>query len=527
MILVSIAALTFIIRAFPRILLPHVYGSDTYFHLHAARLIRQNGFRLPATWDRLFYGEVYDYPFLYHWLLALFPEKSRLWAERFTGAFFDTCNVVMIYLFTRWLTDEFSLAAGEHIALWAALLFSLSPATLRLSAGPRAYNGSPRVMGQALVMLHTLASFAALTTGHPLAFVVSIVGGALTVTSAKFANQVLLFFAPLFALFFDIRYSLLLLSSVGAAILITRGHAWAILSAQVKHSIFYFKYLQHDNLASRFRSLLTYWNNLKEAVTSRRLGNVVGWYFAETFFSHVLLTVYPHLFLLLFFLPKILSNPSLIQRFMLIWAFAGIICALLTRLPALRFLGESERYLEYSMFSGLFLFAEHALNQNAVFLLYGYLAYSLAAAIYYQYKFNRKFKTLNDNYQTDLALFEALNQRPKGVIQPINIFHWQALYLTQHPVLSIGPAGFRKGSQLIAYEEYKRVFGTYTFPPPDFATVWKEFDIRYLISSPAHLEEYRTKIIHNPTHFDNSVETILASDTIVILEVKKPLAEIS
>ena len=122
--------LSFIIRAFPRVLLKNTYVSDTYFHLYCARVIRENSFRIPQKLPRVMLNHQYTYPFGYHLLLALFPLKSRLWIERFTGATFDTISTAIVYYFSRWILQESGYSYREELPLLVTILYAFSPALL-------------------------------------------------------------------------------------------------------------------------------------------------------------------------------------------------------------------------------------------------------------------------------------------------------------------------------------------------------------------------------------------------------------
>ncbi|MBK9801173.1 MAG: hypothetical protein IPP56_16115 [Bacteroidetes bacterium] len=108
-LLLLILVFCFALRAYPRVRLKYGIASDSFFHLKHAADIRADHMQVFYELKNSVIKIVYSYPYLYHWLLALFSDRTRPWAERFTGAFFDTFNVLIIYVFTRWYLIEHPL----------------------------------------------------------------------------------------------------------------------------------------------------------------------------------------------------------------------------------------------------------------------------------------------------------------------------------------------------------------------------------------------------------------------------------
>jgi hypothetical protein len=137
--------------------------------------------------------------------LALFNDKARQWAERFTGAFFDTLNVLLIYFFTsRYLS--FHQLDYPYLTLFTCFLYSISPALLRFNGGPRSFNGSPRIMAQTLYLLHLFPYYLYYETGNYWMLLGSIFFGGLMLIGSTFGTQVLLFFSLIMGFLFSPGY---------------------------------------------------------------------------------------------------------------------------------------------------------------------------------------------------------------------------------------------------------------------------------------------------------------------------------
>src|SRR5688572_31691545 len=125
--LFALCAACFLLRAVPRLRLPDVYVSDTYYHLLCARLIRENRFRLPERLPLVPLGHQHTYPFPYHYLLALLPFRPRLWLEPSPGALADTASLGVIYAFLAWPAGRGELPASPGTALMASGPSACSP----------------------------------------------------------------------------------------------------------------------------------------------------------------------------------------------------------------------------------------------------------------------------------------------------------------------------------------------------------------------------------------------------------------
>jgi heme/copper-type cytochrome/quinol oxidase subunit 3 len=57
--------------------------------------------------------------------LSFFSPVKRAWCERFTGAFFDTVNLILLFGFASWLTLFSGADITGNAPVWIALLITL------------------------------------------------------------------------------------------------------------------------------------------------------------------------------------------------------------------------------------------------------------------------------------------------------------------------------------------------------------------------------------------------------------------
>lgn len=519
--LIIIAALCFGVRAYPRLKLRDALASDTFFHLYVADLLRRNDFKIPKRLNQVVLDHDFSYPYLYHWFLALFPLSTRLWVERLTGAIFDTTNAVIIYLFSSWLVARYYPAGAHDSApLIVTALYAFAPSLLRMGSGPRAYNGSARVPGATLYMLHLTCGFYALETSSAVAAVASLVSAALIFLTSIFGIQVLLFFGVMVTLFVMPLYPFFLLAAFGVAYLISGGMAWQCLKGQTMHRIFYYRHLQQIFLYPHIRT----WSQYKAEVAkywaafkAKRYGETLNFMLKERHWAHLLLTAFPHFVLVPWFLFDTIAHGG--PRYaLLVWTMSGIVFFAATKTKRLLFLGEGERYLEFSIFPSLFFVATACPTFVPALLL----IYSLICLPFFLRDYARSYGPLDRDFKKATEMYEVLSDLPSGVILPVGWVHWQALYRTPFPVLTYGG---NIDLNIVPLDTFMLVYGNYPYPGADFARIVETFDVAYVLADRGCLNHYLAKILKRPEDFLESVIVLKETETLLLFTTKRSLAE--
>ncbi len=517
-LITAIIGAAFFIRALPRLLLPNALASDTYFHLYRARTIRDNGFRLSKTLPRVILPHENTYPFLYHYFLALFPDKARIWAERLTGAFFDTLNTAIVYRFSVWLAGTHNPGAGfSAVPSMTAALYAFSPALLRIGSGPRAYNGSPRVMGQSLYLIHILCAILFLESGNYLCAASSVLAGALLIATAKFAVQVLVFFGLFLSLVAPV-YALLVLLSFIASIAVTNGKTLLFLKGHIRHSRFYVRHVQRIFLHPHAGSISNYMGTLAGIAwfsLTLRFAKAAALFFTCNHPLHLLVFVNPHFLLLALFLPRASMLPAPVF-FLLVIALAGISCFVLTKLKPFMFLGEGERYLEYALFPSCFLAALFLTHQMALF--YGWLGFCIVSACYYNHKFFLDYKKSNSDFAQKAALFKRCGLETGKILWPIGSHHYETLYLSSNRVLMHGA---NVDGTLMDKETFMLVYGNYPYPSANWRDIINRFRVDYIVAGPEAMEHYTRNIVSDPESLRRVLRQKARSETLTVFEIRE------
>lgn len=132
LLIAVLSAACFLTRALWRLWHP-LFGNDTWYHLMAARAIRNNRFRVPQSIGMHFNRGDWDYPPLLSYILAAMKPNTALKFGGYLPAVFDTASCAVLGVFLAWLPGS------ELMLYW--------PAMLPGGAGP---SGAPSILGVAL-----------------------------------------------------------------------------------------------------------------------------------------------------------------------------------------------------------------------------------------------------------------------------------------------------------------------------------------------------------------------------------------
>ncbi len=488
---IFIILLCLIIRIIPRIIRPYALASDTCLHLYMADEIYKHRYNIPKTYDRMFFNNIYDYPFLYHVLLAIFPPKYRTFIERFSPAFFDTITLIIIYFFSTMLETQYCLY--DNFALCASVAFCFHPALLKFGNGPRIHYGSPRVLGQMLYVAHIFTAWYGITTPSIIILLLSalfIIG--ITLTS-KFCFQVLVFFAPFLAIFWTPLYLILLIVGIFFSIIFTKGHAFRIIHGSLRHSIYYYKYLQKPFVWPSNLSYKQYFSNVLSKFKGLSKGDktIVTYVYTSRNPLNVSVLLYPELVFTL--IPLSFSTQNSLPDFIIAIVFAGISLLFLTELKPFMFLGDGERYMQYAspflcILSSYYIFMHHT-SALILFIFIGILFY-----IFGIINFVRECSTQYANTAENITLFKIINELPIGYILPIGSVHWLILLKTKHNLI-VG--GLNLSERILQKDDFKLLYENYPLPSSDITGISNRFNPQYILASRGQYESYKKLIKDN------------------------------
>lgn len=332
-------------------------GSDLDAHLWLTKLRRNlgglKGIGKHSVKDSLVPG-IRGYPPLPHAIIAQINPKHWVLVGRLTNLGFDLVSILLVYFLSHLLFEHvWQIASGQFISAAGAVtfLYATSPKLHPVTARLQAIGG--RTLGNLLILLYFTFFGLSYLYGIPYFYSVCLLLGALTVLSSQFGMQVLVVNSIVLSCFYrDVVPLLPLLGTFGLCILIPQLGVRQLLARKWAHYKWYFNAIKEGRtpIAERnsFRNLVA----LPVYLFSRpgEFGRIV---FTKAT-PVILLYSIPVIPLLLYWW---LSSPDtftpLFSDNVIEYAtgliLASFIAFVITSIKFALFLGEAERYLEYSI----------------------------------------------------------------------------------------------------------------------------------------------------------------------------------
>jgi len=476
-----ILILTFILRILPKLYLKSSISLDAYFHLFLKNTIRENG-NVPEKLERILLNNNLVYPFGFHKLLSAIPKKYDLWIDTISSAILDSIYVAIVYFFAYYTFSD------PQIALYSSLLVSLSPIFLRVSNAPRAYNVTPRVFGELLILIFFISLISFSTTNNYIWLLLSILIVPLNVLSSKFSSQVLLFFSicllifgnyyALFSLFIGLIIGYLLFGKVFIE----------IIKAHYYHSSFYYKYNQKKYLWPLKLSVQDYKLLIKRKFKEKKF---LQWLYQENYLYHQLVFLYWPFFIILISITH--KEYSVIEKEFLIYISISLFLTLLISIKKFLFLGEAERYLEHTVFAQSILLSSLLIYFNLEYILIIYLIQSILGYFFYLGIHKQYYSQAHLLFEEMKEIAESIDHKNTTVL-PIAGLHWIVLYFSKNLKVIMT---LNDNERKFPYNKWKKILGNYPFPGSKVLDIQKEFNYNYIIIRNDRIDQYHTKLNDN------------------------------
>jgi len=338
-------------------------SSDEYIHYWLINRIRKNkSINQKKIHDSLIEGYL-AYPPLLSFIVSLFPKKYWFAYGKLLNIIFDCLSIVFVYYCSTFIF-EYLIKVNSAIispAFSVALLFSTSPIFFPVSYYARLgrING-----GRTISVLFSLLYFTAFGCAFILdiqwCYFICIPIGILIILSSQFGMQYMIFTSILLAIFYLHLYPIIILLCIFLiVILIPKIGARKIIVYKLNHYLWYIKANKQkkSNVWDR--------NNIKDIL-------LLPYYLFKNVKKFIRLVTKKITFcIIIYSLPIIvvltvwiIMNPESIEIFTInstttyisVLVLSSFITVFLTSLKPLLFLGQAERYLEYSVFFIYLLF---------------------------------------------------------------------------------------------------------------------------------------------------------------------------
>ena len=356
MLYIEVVSICFLGLATRLIFLLHT-GSDLDAHLWLTKLRRDlgglKGIGRHHVKDSLVSG-IRGYPPLPHAIIAQMNPKHWVLVGRLTNLAFDLASILLVYFLSHLLFERvWQLSSGQFISAAGAvtLLYATSPKLHPITARLQAIGG--RTLGNLLILLYFTFFGISYLFGIPYFYLPCLLVGPLTVLSSQFGTQVLVMNSiGLSGFYRDFVPLLPLLGTFGLCLLFPQLGVRQLLSRKWAHYKWYFTAIKESTTPIAER------NSLKDLVAlpvylfsqPREFGRIV---FTKATPIIILYSI-PIIPLLLYWW---LSSPDTFTELFsdnVIWygtglTLASFIAFVIASIKFTLFLGEAERYLEYSL----------------------------------------------------------------------------------------------------------------------------------------------------------------------------------
>lgn len=494
--LIYIVVFSFIIRILPKLLLKESISADAYFHLYLKNELQTQN-KIPKKLDRILLNNELLYPFGFHKLLSYFPKKYDLKIDMLSSAIIDCLYIIVVYFFVFYITNDLM------ISIYSAILTSISPAFLRVSSAPRAYNVTPRVFGEFLILLFfvSIILFSLYNTYILLLMAIFIVP--FIILTGKFGTQVLLFFGITMLFFGNINVLLALLLGILLGYFIFGKIIIEIISAHYYHSVFYFKYNQKKYLWPLIITKKRYLQLIKRKFKEKK---IIQWLYQENNLYHQLLFNYWPIFFI--FCSWFYIDFTSMENLLFVYIIVSFIISLIISNRYFLFLGEAERYLEHTVFAQVVLFTIISIKLNLEILIIIYVIQSVIGYIYYVGIYKQYFQYSSALFKDMKELMPIIDKKGATLL-PIAGLHWLSLYFSNYLKVVMT---LNDNEKKFPYSKWKKILGNYPYPGDTIENIKQDIHFDYIIIRNDKIIEYE-KILN---------DNIFSGNKLLLIE-KKPI----
>jgi hypothetical protein len=423
-------------------------------------------------------------PKLQYYLISRFPERYRTAAGNFLNIAYDLLVLAILYGMAWGMNanDDSGLSALLVGALYASAPILLPP-TARLT-GVKA-----RTLGGLVAFLYLLALEQAMIFGHPGYYVSCGVLAVLSVLCSAFAMQVVGFFSICLSIFYLTPAPVLAaVIPVVIAYVIPGLGLKEVVRHKINHYMWYF-----DSYAGTAANNRNDFRGLWRELRGERRYNVILYHLFMT--QSVLIAIYslPTILVLAWFMAAddefvrlVAADPAYAYYAFIL--LASFILFVITSTRYFRFLGEAERYFEYSLpFSCLLmipLLTTGRLGMDGALSLILYQVAVVFCIIFFKYRFEyqKAFKSAGpDPADLDIvARIRALPGEPRVLVVPTK-------YAFRLAALTPRDAGVRYllyfvTGRIDGFKYMKRVFKHYEALEFDFDFVRSEYGVNAVVT---------------------------------------------
>lgn len=462
-------------------------SSDHYFHVGLISAIRNNKYKFIEEQPNLLGRKYFNYPQLFHWLLAFAGPDFINKHSMKIGLFLSQLNLICFIFFGYYLQEFLNITSLPlyQFLIASGVVFIFTPFNF-VPWNPKNRGISARGLGVLLGNIYIYITILyILSPGWEYFAALFVVTFIITIASI-FTHQYLFFSIFIFSAIF-LKPELIVLPFVAylAFYIMTPKVAKNWLLGSLGHKFTYSKYLAAIFI---LKSRYSIWRDLvfdiwKKAFIEKKKSRAIH-YFLTNPMIQILLTFPFFTFLAINYYDNyeilIANNPVLAQIFVSI-ILSNFVLFILTSFRITRFLGEPERYFEYSIpllsIFAVYLFADDFYTYaGLLFFSFLMIAYNLN---WFRNPQQKKSKT-PEHISKLLKRLQELKKDSSGKARFFGNNNDLPKYLLSNSITVLRPdlSSFYTGSL-----HFKDIFAdSYGYVVPGaWITMIKEFGINYFI----------------------------------------------
>tara|TARA_Y100000591_G_scaffold332606_1_gene370639 strand:+ start:1220 stop:2725 length:1506 start_codon:yes stop_codon:yes gene_type:complete len=422
-------------------------------------------------------------PFFFYFLISKISKKVIIRYKKYIGIFFD-----IIVCYSIYFLSQVYLKVENNISLLLCLLiFVTSPALHALTA--RLDSLKARSFGLFLSFLYMISLYE-VTLGNYYFILPSILFIYITFISSSFSMQFCIFSTIILAfIYLDIFILIPLLGLLIIGLLSGSG-VKEVFYHKINHYLWYFNNYEGTTAEGR--------NNIKDFLSLPFLLFFRKKKFLKIFFkknSFILLFLNsPSLILVIFFLQNADTHqysPFYLYCYNII--IASFIIFFVTSLKPFLFLGQAERYFEYTLPFIVLYIMHNYLYEHFVLLNLIIVIFQILIIFIYFYIKNKKTKNsysfLNDEELKKIVKnITSKNKKINVLCIPIK-FAFKFFFLTKNNIYFYFP-WIMKNFKIDGFQYMKNDLWKYNFPKTKIDNLVKKYKIEYLIILNKHQKHY-------------------------------------
>ncbi len=493
LVVLASALVTFLYRLYLiREFYPTHPDRDEISHFTYVKEIQAQKGRIPSKIDA-FLLNYNDYPNGFHKFIALLgiPQQRLEDYGRYIPVLFD---VLLLFLIAGFIHLQ-----GGHSYLW---LLCFPFIRLFWSKKTSIFFGE-RAFGVLWGNIYLVSVFAFVQTGHWGLLATAVLSFSVAAASSIFTNQATFFFSILMAIFLqDWRYLAVYILSLVASFVLTKGYSWTVIKGQVSYSILYQTFLSKIYLKNNF------YKNAIKVFNKFRFSK-----FKKEFFENPVYMSVSNCPIYVAFLILWLSHGATIEP-LTAYALCGLLLCIVIATEPLKFLGQAERYIEFSVLPILAYLSFFSVRSHPI--LFGGVVFLSLWSVAYHIGLNKKGKKAPDlqEHSEYFELNDFLAQLPKSVILPIptKIINFSVYKGSQHRYVStfVSPD---------SHESFKELMpDCYTYPGSNLDFYIQKYQVSYIVLH-KNAPEYMEKQMKQPYYNFENYKLIYESKTLAVLEV--------